>query len=182
MIEKQNIDIIDLLQHAEPTSELYKSLLLYTPSQNHSAYEWRMFGTKFLTAINNMVSVIFKKWYIRGVMYLVHYIGFWWWRESLQQTSEYHCTLRPQEISPEPFIHCRSTWCGPNYGSVSFGGRCRPSIKQSNGRLPLWTENEGMEHKNQSLVCKTEPFCTKIYFFLVWFFNDIGVEIFWLDL
>ena len=77
MIEKQNIDIIDLLQHAEPTAELYEGLISYTPAQHHSAYEHESFELNFLTAVKNMVSVIFTKWYVRRVMYLLHYIGFW---------------------------------------------------------------------------------------------------------
>ncbi len=61
MIDDQNGDIPNLLQHAEPTAELYEHLLLYKPSQNHSVYQWRYFGTEILTVINNMVSVIFPK-------------------------------------------------------------------------------------------------------------------------
>ena len=76
MIDDQNKDIPDLLQHAEPTAELYKGLISYTPAQHHSAYE-DIFGSYFLTVIKDMVSVIFTKWYVRMVMYMLHYIGFW---------------------------------------------------------------------------------------------------------
>ena len=77
MIVDQIGEIPDLLQHAEPTSELYEALISYLPSQNHSVYKWASFGTNLLTAINCMVSVIFTKWYVRGVMYMLLYIGFW---------------------------------------------------------------------------------------------------------
>ena len=128
VIVGQNEDIPDLLQNAEPTAELYNCLLSYIPSQNHSAYEWPDFGSSFLLAINRMVSVIFTRWHVRGVMYLFYYIGFWWWQESLQQTSEYHCTLCPQELPQEPWTSPNNTWCVPNYGSVSFWGRNRSWI------------------------------------------------------
>ena len=77
MIEDQSFDIPDLLQHAEPTAELYKGLISYTPAQHHSAYEQTYFGSYVLTAIKDMVSMIFTKWYVRMVMYMLHYIGFW---------------------------------------------------------------------------------------------------------
>ena len=77
MIVDENEDILDLLQHAEPTAELYEGLISYTPAQHHSVYELRYFGGDFLTVIKDMVSVIFTKWYVRRVMCMLHYIGFW---------------------------------------------------------------------------------------------------------
>ena len=77
MIDDQNEDILDLLHHAEPTAELYKGLISYTPAQHHSVYEEIFFGRYFLTVIKDMVSVIFTKWYVRRVMCMLHYIGFW---------------------------------------------------------------------------------------------------------
>ena len=61
MIEKQNGDIPGLLQHAEPTAELYEGLISYTPAQHHSVYEDIYLGRYFLTVIKDMVSVIFTK-------------------------------------------------------------------------------------------------------------------------
>ena len=61
MTEEQNKDIPDLLQHAEPTAELYEGLISYTPAQHHSMYAETYFGTYFLTVIKDMVSVIFTK-------------------------------------------------------------------------------------------------------------------------
>ena len=72
MIDDQNDDILDLLRHSEPTAELYESLISYLPSHHHSAYENESFELKFLTAVKNMVSVIFTKWYVRRVMHLLH--------------------------------------------------------------------------------------------------------------
>ena len=137
MIEKQNGDIPGLLQHAEPTAELYNCLLSYIPSQTHTAYGWSDFGPRFLSAINRMVSVIFTRWHVRGVMYLFHYIGFWWWRESLQQNSKCHRTLCPQVVSPNPFRHFRSAWCVPNYGSVGFWGEYRSWLGGCNGYIHI---------------------------------------------
>ena len=77
MIDDQNKDIPDLLQHAEPTAELYEGLISYTPAQHHSAYEWHDSAPEFLTVIKDMVSVIFTKWYVRRLMCMLHYIGFW---------------------------------------------------------------------------------------------------------
>lgn len=68
MIDDENLDIIDLLQHAGITDELYASLISYAPSQHHSAYSWEYFAPSFLTAIQNMVGVIlFTHLYIRGL-------------------------------------------------------------------------------------------------------------------
>ncbi len=58
MIEEQNDDIINFLQHAKPSFELYESLFSYIPSQHHSVYKLYGFATKFLTEINKVVSVI----------------------------------------------------------------------------------------------------------------------------
>lgn len=68
MIDKQNVGILDLLQHAEITDELYASLTMYTPSQHRSVYYWGSFATSFLNVIHNMVCVIlFIYSYIRGL-------------------------------------------------------------------------------------------------------------------
>ena len=58
MIDKRNLDIHHLLEHAEITDELYSSLISYTPSQHHSAYEWSFFPTEILTTVYNMVSAL----------------------------------------------------------------------------------------------------------------------------
>ncbi|KJA20951.1 hypothetical protein HYPSUDRAFT_42550 [Hypholoma sublateritium FD-334 SS-4] len=52
--EEQNEDIIDLLQHAEITDELYASLVAYAPSQNHSAYSRGYFPKSLLKVIHDM--------------------------------------------------------------------------------------------------------------------------------
>ena len=57
MIVDQNLEIPDLLVHAESTNELYASLILYTPSQHCSAYDWSRFAPHFLTVVRNMVSL-----------------------------------------------------------------------------------------------------------------------------
>lgn len=77
MTEKQNLDILNFLQHAEPASELYDCLMSYTPSQHPSAYEYHHFAEIFLTVINNMVSVVFTYLYVAGFDTSPHFIGFW---------------------------------------------------------------------------------------------------------
>ena len=138
VIVGQYEDIPDLLQHAEPTAELYQSLISYTPAQHHSEYnKLSYFGPNFLTVIKRMVSVIFTKWYVRRVMCMLHYVGFWWWRESLQQTSKCHCTLCPQEVSLRPFTNRKQTWRVPNYGPVSLWGVRKAWIRGPNGCLHI---------------------------------------------
>ena len=76
-IENQNVDIPDLLQHSEPSAELYEGLISYTPSQNLSAYQLSYFTRCFLTAIRNMVSeFLIIKFYLRGFDVSASFIGF----------------------------------------------------------------------------------------------------------
>ncbi len=44
MADEQNVDISDLLKHAEATTELHANLLLYTPSQHRSDYDHGFLG------------------------------------------------------------------------------------------------------------------------------------------
>ena len=77
MIEQPNVDILNLLQNSEPTSELYECLISYTPSQHPLVYEEYDFASNFLKAISNMVSMIFADPSVGTLTPLPHYIEFW---------------------------------------------------------------------------------------------------------
>ncbi len=59
MVAGQDWGISLLLKHAEATDELYSSIILYTPLQTPLLYPKNDFPALLLTAIRNMVGVIY---------------------------------------------------------------------------------------------------------------------------